>query len=74
MGVFRRLEGAGLELRLAAEAAIEPDRELPGDLQRVEGVAMITEILVGGAVPGDADLVEQVEDLAGRGPLEFQAA
>ena len=67
-------ERTGLERRVCSETAVKPDRKLARDLECVQRGAMVAMALVRGPVSNDAHLVEQVQNLGGRGALEFQAA
>jgi hypothetical protein len=64
-GIGRRDEGAGLEVGLAAEGAVEPEAQLAGHLELVEGLAMGGAGLVDGLVAGDAQGFEELAHVRG---------
>ena len=64
-GVAGHHEGAGLEVAAGlAESLVIPDAEGTGDLEAVEGFAVLGAELVGGLVAFDAQGVEQAADAA----------
>jgi hypothetical protein len=66
-----RDEGAGFELGLA-EGPVEPDPELPSDLEGSErGPVVAGEGVVRG-IPGPSDLAEKLVDLVGENPVVAQ--
>jgi hypothetical protein len=73
-GIGRRYEWAWRKLLVLLEGAIEPDGELPRDLQRCQCFGMSTALVVTGAVAGDADLVKEVGGLTRQEAFEFQPA
>ena len=70
---LRRDEGAGLE-RGVLEGAVEPEPELPGDLERGEGGAMVARHGVARGVAGAPHFTEELGDLARQNALVLQAA
>lgn len=74
LGRTRGHEWAGLKGRVFPKAPVKPDRKLAGDLDGVQGVAVIARALVRSAVPDDTDLMEKIEDFARNGALELEAA
>lgn len=72
--VGRRNERAGLEARVIPEGAVEPDADLPGDLERGQGLPMIAAAVMSRRVADLADRVEQVGHLARDGAINRKAA
>jgi hypothetical protein len=68
-----RDEGAGLE-RGVSEGAVEPEPELPGDLEHGQGGAMVTRYGVARGVAGAPHFAEELGDLARQNALVLQAA
>jgi hypothetical protein len=60
LGIRRRHEGAGIELRAVSERALKPHRELARHLELVKRVAMVTARRVHGVVAGAAKLVKEL--------------
>ncbi len=69
-----RDERAGREGAVAGDGPVEPDPQRPGVLQAGQRHPMITVEIVRGVVPGLAEDVEQVADLAGQHAAITQAA
>ena len=63
-GRLGRDEGTGLEAWIC-KGAMEPDAELPGDLENGEGAAVISGEGVVCGIPTAADFVEELMDLPG---------
>jgi hypothetical protein len=51
---------------------VKPDRQLPGDLERGQGIPVVTVAMVRHAVAENPDLTKQVEDLGRNRRLEFE--
>jgi hypothetical protein len=67
-GVRRRpwwLKRSGSEGAVLTKRAMEPDSQLPCDLERRERGRMVAHMLVSGLVPDPAEIVEEVEPSRG---------
>ena len=64
---------ACLEVAIASECDVKPDRQLSGELQARESKRVIVGVSVGRLIPGNPNLVEDVECLRRRSPLGFQS-
>jgi hypothetical protein len=51
---------------------VKPDRQLPGDLERRQGIPVIAVSIVGRAVADNPNLVKQVEDLGRNRTLKLE--
>ena len=70
---LRRDEGAGLECRVL-EGAVEPDANLPGELECREHGAMISDQRMTGGVACSPHFIEELGNLARKDALLLQAA
>ena len=66
-------EGKRFCLARFPECAVEPDSELPADLQGSQRLAVISFILMRGSIAGDTQVMEQFANLLGDHALELQA-
>lgn len=70
---LRRDERAGFEIRIL-ERAVEPDADLPDDLEHRQSGAVVAGERVVGGIPGAADFAEELVDLVGEDAVVSQAA
>ena len=64
-GRVRRRDERAEDVLRVAERAVEPDGQLPGHPELVEGLGTLVAVGVDGLVPGLPQAVEQVQDLPG---------